>query len=98
MLKRLLLLLSMAGGLLNFMGQSQVMMANHVELVQNTSYPQNTVNRILKEAAPQFNISYQDAHAAYTKGSLTIQQLAHTSNAYKVGFDGGIIWIMIEDN
>lgn len=60
------------------------------------SIPEETVDRVLEQAAPHFNRSYTEMKALYEAGDVTIEQV--DTHTYKVTLDdGSLTQILVDD-
>ncbi len=71
--------------------------ANNCETVLTTIHPRN-VNRLLKIAADEWNMTVGAARQAYNAGAITLMEYpAGGNNTYMILFDGFCILAALED-
>ncbi len=99
MLKRLFLVLAIAGINSTFVHSTQSHSTNGIVFQLNSTIPLAKVDQILKYSAPILGISYPDACTAHQKGSLTIQEVGQSTDLYLVFMKDGptSIFIDLED-
>ena len=97
MLKRTLILLSLAGGLFISSGQHHGAFAHQTTLAISSTISPAKIDQVLKKVSPILGISYVDACTAHQKGTLTIVEVGQNTDVYQVKFDGITIFEEIED-
>ena len=100
MLKRTLILLCLAGGLMlgtSIPNPSHARCLATTHQLNGSGIDASTANLVLKKAAPYFKMSTADAISAYNKGSMAIVELPHSGpgNLFDVQFEGDCVWVIV---
>lgn len=103
MLKRTLILLCIAGGLLggvSIPGSSQASFRASLLLEDPSGIEPARAQAVLKIAGPQMGLAYVDAWTAYTKGEISITESANSGDGslYNVQSATDNIWVIIIDD
>lgn len=103
MLKRIIILLCLAGGVAlgtTLPSNSHAKCPNPIYLENGPEIDEATAHQVAKKAGPQFGLTTADAISAYTKGHMSIVEVPQSGSdrLFDVTYDGESIWVIVAND